>query len=140
MIQIIDDVQIPENEITFTASRSGGPGGQNVNKVSSKVMLAFDVVNSIALSEEQKRKIAGRLATRINREGILQVVSQRTRSQELNRADALARFSDLLRRALTPQRARIKTRISRAAKRRRVDEKKKRGLTKQTRSGKGWDS
>jgi ribosome-associated protein len=140
MIQITPELSVPENEISFTASRSGGPGGQNVNKVSSKVTLAFDVSHSIVLSQEQKSRIMGKLATRINKEGTLQIVSQRTRSQELNRADALARFSDLLRRALTPERARVKTRVPRAAKRERLEEKKKRALTKHIRSGKGWDS
>jgi ribosome-associated protein len=130
---------IPENEIQITASRSSGPGGQNVNKVSSKVTLAFDVRGSTVLSEEQKKRISGRLATRISKEGILQVVSQRTRSQELNRADVVSRFADLLRRALTPQRQRIKTRPSGAAKEERLDAKKKRGLTKETRSKKAWD-
>jgi ribosome-associated protein len=140
MIHVMEGVLIPENEVRITASRSGGPGGQNVNKVSSKVTLSFDVRGSAVLSEEQKRKIMGRLATRISKEGILQVVSQRTRSQELNRLDALARFSELLRRVLTPQVPRIKTRVSEAAKRRRVDEKKKHGLTKQKRSKQGWDT
>src|SRR5262245_5490992 len=130
---------IPENEITFTASRSGGPGGQNVNKVSSKVTLAFDVRGSAVLSEEQKRKIAGKLATSINKEGILQGVSQRTRSQELNRDDVLTRFAELLVRALTPQRQRIKTGTPRSAKTQRMDEKRKRGLAKQGRSRKEWD-
>src|SRR5215470_8764392 len=114
---------IPENEVRFSASRSGGPGGQNVNKVSSKVTLAFDVRSSSALSEEQKRRIIGRLATRISKEGVLQIVSQRTRSQDLNRDDVLVRFAELLRRALTPQRPRIKTGIPGAAKEQRVDEK-----------------
>jgi ribosome-associated protein len=140
MIHVMDGVLIPENEIRITASRSGGPGGQNVNKVSSKVTLSFDVRGSGVLSEEQKLKIIGRLATRISKEGILQVVSQRTRSQELNRLDALARFSELLRRALTPQMPRIKTRVSEAAKQRRVDEKRKHSLTKQKRSKQGWDT
>jgi ribosome-associated protein len=140
MIHVMDGVLIPENEVRITASRSGGPGGQNVNKVSSKVTLSFDVRGSAVLSEEQKRKIMGRLATRISKEGILQVVSQRTRSQELNRLDALARFSELLRRVLTPQVPRIKTRVSEAAKRRRVDEKRKHSLTKQKRSKQGWDT
>jgi ribosome-associated protein len=140
MIHILDGLVIPEEEIRFTASRSGGPGGQNVNKVSSKVTLAFDVRGSTALSDEQKRRITGRLATRINKEGILQVASQKTRSQELNRADVLARFAELLRLALTPRRERIKTRVTAAAKKQRLQEKKKRSLTKQTRSDKGWDS
>jgi ribosome-associated protein len=140
MIHVMDGVLIPENEIRITASRSGGPGGQNVNKVSSKVTLSFDVRGSAVLSEEQKRKIMGRLATRISKEGILQIVSQRTRSQELNRLDAVERFSELLRRALTPQTPRIKTRVSEAAKQRRIDEKKKHGLTKQKRSKQGWDT
>jgi len=140
MIHVMDGVLIPEHEIRITASRSGGPGGQNVNKVSSKVTLSFDVRGSAVLSEEQKRKIIGRLATRISKEGILQVVSQRTRSQELNRLDALARFSELLRRVLTPQLPRIKTRVSEAAKQRRVDEKRKHSLTKQKRSKQGWDA
>jgi len=140
MIHVMDGVLIPEHEIRITASRSGGPGGQNVNKVSSKVTLSFDVHGSAVLSEEQKRKIIGRLATRISKEGILQVISQRTRSQELNRLDALARFSELLRRVLTPQLPRIKTRVSEAAKQRRVDEKRKHSLTKQKRSKQGWDA
>ena len=140
MIPILQDLSIPENEISFTASRSGGPGGQNVNKVSSKVTLAFDVRGSAVLSEEQKRKIMGKLATRINKEGILQIVSQRTRSQELNRTDAIARFSELLRRALTPQRGRVKTHIPAAAKQQRLEEKKKRGTTKAERSRKEWDA
>jgi ribosome-associated protein len=140
VIPIISGLSIPENEIRVTASRSGGPGGQNVNKVSTKVTLVFDVRGSTALSEEQKRLIAGRLATRINKEGVLQIVSQRTRSQELNRADAITRFAELLRRALTPQRARIQTRVPAAANQQRLDEKKRRRLTKQARSRKGWDS
>ena len=140
MIHITDDILIPENELTFTASRSGGPGGQNVNKVSSKVTLSFDLRGSAALSEEQKRKVMGALATRVNRDGVLQIVSQRTRSQELNRADALTRFAALLRRALTPRRARIETRVPAAAKQRRLEEKRKHGLTKQTRSRRGWDT
>ena len=133
-------LSIPENEISFTASRSGGPGGQNVNKVSSKVTLAFDVRQSTALSDDQRSRIMAKLSTRINKEGILQIVSQRTRSQEMNRVDALERFTDLLRRALTPRQARVKTRVPGSVKQQRIDEKKKRGITKQARSRKGWDT
>jgi ribosome-associated protein len=140
MIPILPGLLIPENELSFSASRSGGPGGQNVNKVSSKVTLAFNLRESSALSDEQKRKIAGKLATRINKDGVLQVVSQKTRSQDLNRADVIDRFAQLLRRALTPQAPRIKTRVPAVAKRQRVDKKRKHGITKKDRSGKEWDS
>ena len=140
MIEIMEGISIPENELSFTASRSGGPGGQNVNKVSTKITLSFDVHHSAALSDDQRRRITEKLATRINNDGILQVVSQRTRSQEMNRADAMERFADLLRSALTPRRARFKTRLPRAAKEERLQEKKKRSVKKQGRSTKGWDT
>ena len=140
MIDIMSGIAIPEDEITFTASRSGGPGGQNVNKVSSKVTLAFDLSASGALSEDQKRKIQEKLAARINNEGILQVVSQRTRSQEMNRTDAIARFAELLRHALTPRKVRIKTRVSKGAKEQRLQEKKQHSSKKRIRSARGWDS
>ena len=140
MIHIKEGLSISEEEISLSASRSGGPGGQNVNKVSTKVTLNFDLNASKSLSEEQKLTIAAKLSTRISKEGVLQIVSQRTRSQELNRADAIERFSELLRRALTPQRPRVKTRVPAGAKKERLLEKKKRSLTKQTRSSKGWDS
>jgi ribosome-associated protein len=139
MIPINDNLSIPESEISFAASRSGGPGGQNVNKVSSRVTLSFDVVRSSALSEEQKKSILRTLATRINKDGILRIVSQRTRSQEMNREDALERFSELLRIALTPKRLRIKTRVPGAAKERRLEDKRKRTVTKQARTKRGWD-
>jgi len=139
MIQINDNLFIPANEVSFVASRSAGPGGQNVNKVSSRVTLSFDVEQSTALTEEQKKIVLRVLGTRINKNGILQVVSQRTRSQDLNRADALERFAQLLQRALTPRRPRIPTRISAAAKQSRLEKKKKRTAIKQGRSKTGWE-
>jgi ribosome-associated protein len=134
VISIVDGVMVPESEIAFTASRSGGPGGQNVNKVSSRVTLSFDVMRSSALSEDQKTRISRKLAKRINKEGILRVVSQRTRSQELNRSDAMMRFAGLLRQALAEDRPRIKTKVSAGARERRLEEKKKRRIVKQQRS------
>ena len=133
MIEIMPGVSISEEELHFDASRSGGPGGQNVNKVSSRVTLTFDVNASAALSGDQKRTLQEKLSGRINKEGILRVISQRTRSQDLNRSDAIERFTELLREALTPQRKRVKTRIPRAAHARRVEEKKKRSLIKKGR-------
>ena len=139
MIAIIDGLEIPEHELDFAVSRSGGPGGQNVNKVSTRVTLRFNVDSSESLNSEQRRRIRSRLATRINKEGILQISSQRTRSQELNRADVLERFAELLREALHKEPPRIPTRVSRAAKIKRVEEKKKRTEIKVGRSRKGWD-
>ena|SRR5207245_162075 len=132
-------ISIPETELRFTAARSGGPGGQNVNKVSSRVTLMFEVEASTALSDENKRHVREKLAGRINKEGVLQVVSQRTRSQELNRTDVIERFSELMRSALTPQRPRIKMRVPAGAREQRIEKKRKRALLKRGRSGKGWD-
>lgn len=139
MIAIVDGLEIPEHEVDFAVSRSGGPGGQNVNKVSTRVTLRFNVDASEVLSIDQRRLIRSRLATRINKEGILQVTSQRTRSQELNRADVQERFAELLRDALHKEPPRIPTRVSRAAKIKRVEEKKKRTEIKIARSRRGWD-
>jgi ribosome-associated protein len=135
MIDILPGIAIPETELRFVASRSGGPGGQNVNKVSSRMTLLFDVAGSPSLDEAQKAKIAERLATRINKESVLQVTSQRHREQGMNRAAALERFVDLLREALTDAPPRKRTRVPKGAKRRRVEEKKKRGEIKAARSG-----
>ena len=140
MIRVVDGLEIPEHEIDFAVSRSGGPGGQNVNKVSTRVTLRFNVDASLALNSDQRRRIHSRLATRINKEGILQVTSQRTRSQELNREDALARFAELLQQALHKDTPRIPTRVSRAAKVKRMEEKKKRTEIKVARSRKDWDA
>jgi ribosome-associated protein len=139
MIEVMPGISIPEDELHFDASRSGGPGGQNVNKVSSRVTLTFDVNASIGLSGDQKRIVMEKLSGRINKQGVLRVISQRTRSQELNRSDATARFSELIREALTPRIKRIKTRVPKGAHARRMEEKKKRGIVKQVRSKKGWD-
>ena len=139
MIVINEALLIPETELTFTASRSGGPGGQNVNKVSSRVTLTFDVKASPSLSDDQRRRISERLKTRINKDGVLRVVSQRTRSQELNREDAVTLFAELLRRALVVEKKRVKTRVPRAAHDRRLEEKKKRTVVKSERSRRDWD-
>ena len=134
MIKISDQLFIPREELTFTAARSSGPGGQHVNKASTRVMLRFDVAKSPSLSEEQKALILARLATRISKEGILRVVSQQTRSQAANKELAVERFIELLQQALRKKPPRKKTAISTAAKQRRLDEKKRKSRLKKGRS------
>lgn len=102
MIEVMDDVSIPEQELTFTASRSRGPGGQNVNKVNTRVTLRFNVATSPSLSEMQKQHLLRSYPSRVNQEGVFQVVSQRHRSQAANRQVAVSHFVALLRDALTP--------------------------------------
>ena len=136
MIEITPDLSIPEDELVFLTARSSGPGGQNVNKVETRVTLRFDLAASPSLSPEQKARLQERLATRITRSGVLHVTAQKHRTQGANREAAQERFIELLREALREETPRKKTRIPRAVSRRRVDEKKRRGQRKQERSGK----
>lgn len=130
----IDHTSIPLEELSFTASHSSGPGGQNVNKVSSRVTLWFDLVNSPSLSPEQKDLIARRLATRIGKDGVLRVICQQTRSQLENRELAIERFAQILRDAMKQVPVRKKTRVSKGAKLRRLEEKRKHSFIKRERT------
>ena len=133
MRRIKKAIRIPENELVFRMSRSSGPGGQNVNKVSSRVTVLFDVVNSGSLTDTQKRRILEKLAGRANKDSVIRVVSQRHRSQRANRAAAVARLEELLTISLRTRPVRKKTIPSRAAKQRRLEEKKRRSLLKRQR-------
>lgn len=140
MIEIAENTLLREEELVFKTSRSGGPGGQNVNKLNTRVTVLFDVAGSPSLSDEQKRRILSRLSTRIDKQGILHIVSQKHRSQEANRQAATERLQELLREALKPEPVRKKTRTPPAARERRIREKKRRGEIKQQRraGGEEW--
>ncbi len=134
MIQITDTLFIHEDELSFTASPSSGPGGQHVNKVSTRMTLLFNVAASPSLSAEQKQRICSRLSTRVSKDGVLRVISQRHRSQAANRDAAVERFVELLKGALAELPPRKKTTVSKRARQRRLDEKKQHSLKKKQRA------
>ncbi|HLU84192.1 MAG TPA: alternative ribosome rescue aminoacyl-tRNA hydrolase ArfB [Vicingaceae bacterium] len=112
-------------ELLFNTSRSGGAGGQHVNKVATKVELQFDVYSSNALTEEEKGLVFSQLKNRINNNGIFKLQADTTRSQLKNKEIAIERFLTLLEKALTPKVARKKTKPSKASKEQRLNEKRK---------------
>ena len=136
MIDITGNMYINEDELVFKVSRSSGPGGQNVNKVNTRVTLFFDVANCGILSDWQKQRILTRLATRADKKGVLRVVSQKFRTQGANRRVAVERLQELLSDALKTRPIRKKSKVSYAAKQRRLEEKKRRSLLKRQRSAK----
>jgi len=140
VIRVNDRISIPDAELRLTFSRSAGPGGQNVNKVATRVTLRFDLAGSAALSEAEKRRIAEKLATRIGKDGVLRVVAQEHRTQAANIEAARARFAELLRQALKRRAARIPTSVPVSVQARRFEEKRRRTLRKRDRSApRSWD-
>ena len=121
------------NEVTFSASRGGGPGGQNVNKVSTKVELRFDVNDSETLTETQKQRILSKLKNRITTDGELVLTSSVERTQWRNKEKVTQKFFELVEQALTPPKKRIKTKPTKASKAKRLENKKKQGQKKQLR-------
>jgi len=120
-------------ELKFSTTRSGGKGGQHVNKVSSRVDLAFHIRDSQLLSEAQKTLLEEKLASRITKEGLLKLSEQSDRSQHENKARVIKKFYELLQRALTPKKKRVKTKLPKSVKEKRLKSKKVKSEKKQSR-------
>ena len=133
MIHITRTITIDESEIQEYFVRASGPGGQHVNKVSSRVTLYFDIDASPSLTPAQKLRLKRRLGTRISRAGLLRVISRKHRSQAANRRAATERLAELIRGALKRKTVRKKTAVPAAEKRRRMEQKRRRAKLKQDR-------
>lgn len=130
---IASGVEIPVSELTYKTSRSGGKGGQNVNKVETKVELLFDVAASPSLPPEVKAMLMKKLGSRIDTEGVMHVASQVHRSQLQNKEEATERFQDLLQAALKPEKPRRATKPTRSSKEKRLTGKREKSQKKTNR-------
>ena len=134
IVRITSSLGIPIAEFHFRTSRSSGPGGQNVNKLETRVELLFDVNRSPSLNDDQRRTLRDRCGTRIDSGGILHVSAQQSRSQWENKQNAIGRFAEILRSALKPRKKRLHTKPTRSSQRRRTESKKKHGEKKRLRN------
>jgi ribosome-associated protein len=133
MFEIDYRVRVPEEELNWTFVRSGGPGGQNVNKVASKAVLRWDVTNTPSLPADVKARLRTQQANRITTGGVLILTSQRYRDQERNRQDCLEKLRAMIRLAAVTPRKRRPTRPTRGSKERRIEAKKRRATLKTSR-------
>ena len=136
---ITPDIVIPDEELEWKFIRSSGPGGQNVNKVASAAQLRFLLPQNISLPVAARNRLRRLAGQKIVDDGSILFKSMSERTQEGNRRAALERLEALIRAALTEPKVRKKTRPSKASKERRIDSKKRRGTTKQSRRGQGWE-
>jgi ribosome-associated protein len=114
-----------KSELVFTTARSGGPGGQLVNKVSSKVLLRWDIANSTVINQEQKEILLHKLKSRLVQEGVLLIVSQESRSQHDNKQAAIEKLNELIRKAFEKKKSRKSTKRTKASHEKRLTEKKR---------------
>jgi ribosome-associated protein len=133
MIEITDAISLDEGELEFTFIRASGPGGQNVNKLSTAAQLRFDARRSPSLTPEVISRLEHAAGTRLSGDGVIVITARRFRSQERNRADAIARLSALIAKASIPPKTRRRTRPPRAAKEQRLENKARRAERKSLR-------
>jgi len=138
-LEVTPNVTIADSELSFAFVRASGPGGQNVNKVSSAVQLRFDMAGSTALSEPAKNRLRALAGRRLTDDDAILIIARNQRSQEHNRREALERLADLIRRALVPPKPRKATKPTHASRERRLEHKSRQQQTKQRRHKVRWE-